>query len=88
VIGNVSPPPSAELMVRFQWFVDVQVLLCGDGVSGGDDGKVKLWDVKNKAQIKELPGHDKSVISISYSSDGKLLATGSKDYTVKIWQLS
>jgi len=33
---NVSPPPSAELMVRFQWFVGGKVLLGGDGVREGD----------------------------------------------------
>jgi WD40 repeat protein len=34
-------------------------------VSGGDDGKVKLWDLKNKAQISELSEHDKPVVSVS-----------------------
>ncbi|MFM7221192.1 MAG: WD40 repeat domain-containing protein [Nodosilinea sp.] len=56
--------------------------------SGGDDGKVKLWDVKNKTQTSEILGHDKPVMSVSFSPDGKLLASGSKDYTVRIWQLS
>lgn len=56
--------------------------------SGGDDGKVKLWDVKKKTQTSELSGHDKPVMSVSFSPDGKLLASGSKDWTVRIWQLS
>jgi WD40 repeat protein len=56
--------------------------------SGGDDSKVKLWNVKNKTRIRELSGHDKPVMSVSFSPDGKLLASGSKDYTVRIWQLS
>ncbi|WP_272118316.1 MULTISPECIES: WD40 repeat domain-containing protein [Spirulina] len=52
--------------------------------SGGDDGRVKLWDVKNKTQTGELSGQNKPVMSVSFSPDGKLLASGSKDYTVKI----
>ncbi len=31
----VSPPPSAEFIVHFRWFVGGKVLLSGDGVSGG-----------------------------------------------------
>ena len=31
---NISPPPSAEFVVHFQWFVGGKVLLSGDGVSG------------------------------------------------------
>jgi len=30
----VSPPPPAEFVVRFQWFVGGKVLLSGEGVSG------------------------------------------------------
>ena len=35
-MGTVSHPPSAEFVVRFQWFVGGKVLLCGDGVREGD----------------------------------------------------
>jgi len=42
---------------------------------------------KNKTQTGDLSGHNKPVISVSFSSEGKLLASGSKDYTVRIWQL-
>ena len=33
---GVSPPPSAEFVVHFQWFVGGKVLLCGDRVREGD----------------------------------------------------
>jgi WD40 repeat protein len=55
--------------------------------SGGDDCKVKLWDIKSKKLINEFLGHNQSVMSISFSPNGKLLASGSKDKTVRIWQL-
>ncbi|WP_407681863.1 WD40 repeat domain-containing protein [Pseudanabaena cinerea] len=35
-----------------------------------------------------LSGHNKPVMSISFSPNRKLLASGSRDKTVRIWQLS
>jgi len=35
--------------------------------------------------IKTLKGHCENVVSVSYSPDGKYLASGSWDETVKIW---
>jgi len=35
--------------------------------------------------IMTLTGHDSAVLSVSYSPDGRLLASGSKDGTVRIW---
>ncbi|WP_017305463.1 hypothetical protein [Spirulina subsalsa] len=62
---------------------------CNDQIfaSAGDDGSIRLWDI-NKGQDQNsqlLSGHDKSVTSVSFSPDGKLLASGSK--TIRIWKL-
>ena len=35
--------------------------------------------------IKTLKGHCEDVVSVSYSPDGKYLASGSADETVKDW---
>ncbi|HKQ06771.1 MAG TPA: hypothetical protein VJ464_16675 [Blastocatellia bacterium] len=35
-----------------------------------------------------LRGHTDPVISVAYSPDGKLLASGSKDKTIKLWEVS
>ncbi|MFI6456251.1 WD40 repeat domain-containing protein [Streptosporangium amethystogenes] len=34
-----------------------------------------------------LTGHDSVVYSVAFSPDGKILATGSRDDTVQLWQL-
>ncbi len=36
---------------------------------------------------KSLEGHNKSINSVSFSPDGKTLATGSYDKTIKLWNL-
>ena len=63
-------------------------------VSGGLDKTVRLWNADTGAEIMTLRGHGDSplvagfispVASVAFSPNGKLIASGSYDYTVKIW---
>ena len=38
--------------------------------------------------LKALDGHSNSVLSITFSSDGQYLASGSKDETIRLWRVS
>ena len=39
------------------------------------------------SEYNRLEGHTSSVTSVSFSADGKTLATGSADYTIKLWNV-
>src|SRR5947207_13106534 len=47
---------------------------------------VRLWDPATGAALQMLEGHSNSITAIIFSPDGKLLASGSGDYTVKLWE--
>jgi WD40 repeat protein len=49
---------------------------------------VELRDVENGRIVASLFGHTGHVISIAYSPDGKTLATGSRDATVRVWDVA
>ena len=51
----------------------------------GQDG-VRLWDTRSLKQLRHLAVHKADVNTVSFSPNGKLFATASDDYTVKIWE--
>ena len=43
---------------------------------GGDDGSVSLWEATDGTQQQQLVGHQGVVMSVSWSPDGRRLASG------------
>lgn len=65
--------------------------------SGSCDQTVKLWDIsivqaqggsiKQASNINTLKAHESHVRTVKFSPDGKTLASGSQDQTIKIWDV-
>src|SRR5262249_25523615 len=70
----LSPDPSTPLLV-----------------TGGSRGVVRVWNVQTGERLFPRPehkvkaAHADDVWAVSFSPDGRLFATGSRDETVKIW---
>lgn len=67
------------------------------GVAFSADGKtlatatgrsVHLWDIATGSNFGTLVGHGRYVTSICYFPDGRSLASGSLDNTIRIWSIS
>lgn len=69
-----------------------QIAYAPDGktIASACDAKVvHVWDTTTGKEVRKLEGHEDNVYSVSFSPDGKFLATGSLlDRTGRIWDLN
>lgn len=55
--------------------------------TGSRDKSIKLWNLNNTREIRNLLGHTASVRSIAFSPDGKTLASCANDETFRLWNI-
>jgi tricorn protease-like protein len=55
-------------------------------ISGGGRGELKACEVKTR-MMKSFKGHSQAINCVDISADSTLLASGSSDETVQIWNL-
>jgi RNA polymerase sigma factor (sigma-70 family) len=62
---------------------DGRVLALGDS-----DGALRLCLAGTGKELRRLPGHQNGITCLAFSADGKMLASGSWDTTVLVWDVS
>jgi hypothetical protein len=56
-------------------------------ISGGEDHTIRVWDVDNGKELRQLTGHKFGVSTLVVSADGKRLLS-SDNGTVRLWDLT
>jgi COMPASS component SWD3 len=58
-------------------------------VSGSENGKIVIWDVGSRNVVGILEGHERPVVALAVSPDGRKIASGSlePEKTIRIWEI-
>ncbi len=66
---------------------DGQTAAGGEWAGSGKAASVVLWNIATGEEHLRLEGHRDGVMAVAYAPDGKSLASGSLDNTVRLWNV-
>jgi WD40 repeat protein len=71
------------------WFTDRSMRYSFWNDNGGrNDNTIRLWEASTGKERRRLKGHRGGVVCLTFTPDGRSVATGSEDTTLLLWDLT
>jgi WD40 repeat protein len=51
------------------------------------NGTIEFWDVSLNRRLSVWRGHTGAVVTLAFSPNGRTLASGGNDATVRVWEV-
>ena len=67
---------------------NVTINAAGTMIASRSSRTIYLWDIATETEIANLTGHTSDVYSITFSPNGKMLASGGADRIIRLWKLA
>jgi WD40 repeat protein len=84
-LATVQNGPAPRDLANHGRYV-TSVRVAGDAaVSGGYDGRLISWDVRERRMLRNLAGHIRCIRQIAVSPDGRKLASVADDMVCRLW---
>lgn len=74
----LSPEPTTALAIQPN----------GNLLASSKREAIELWDLSRRQRVRLLRGHTNWITTLAFSPDGKTLASGSLDGTIRLWNLA
>jgi WD40 repeat protein len=81
----LTVPLPADGIAAMAFSPDSKRLAAACGVG---DNQVHVWDLESGTQLQPLTGHNRWVVGLAFSPDGKTLASASADQTIRLWDMA
>ncbi len=80
-------PEGVKARLGKGWLTDMAFSPDGNQLAVACSIGIWLYNVRTGTEEAFLRGHTELVNSVAYSPDGKILASGSNDWTIRIWDV-
>ena len=78
-------PAGLKLRLERKQVTDLTFSADGTRIAAGGDGRIWIYDVPSGAQFAMLSGYTERIRALAFAPDNALLASGSEDCTLRLW---
>jgi WD40 repeat protein len=78
----------SKLVYQIAFSPDSRLLVAAGGLAENSPGEIKVWEAATGKEWRSLDGQKTTILSVAFSTDGRMLAIGDIDGALDLWELA